>query len=228
MLRRLLAGRPLVTSALTGFGVMALGDAGVQVAADELDVSRVLVTSTWNGAVSPGFYVWYKFIDTVYAGCSAGTEEYCDNDAMTVAEGPAPATPCEAWNGGSAHKVEIATTDNGGMDIAYNAAATVVEAELEKLPGVGAVNVLRSLVDEEGGYLWTASFVENDGNVGAMQCKKKDFVATNAACDASTVVDGNVLAGSFMHFLCVYNYIVPFPYDGVRLPWQGALDDGAS
>ena len=66
MLRRLLAGRPLVTSALTGFGVMALGDAGVQVAADE-DVSRVLVTSTWNGAVSPGFYVWYKFIDTVYA-----------------------------------------------------------------------------------------------------------------------------------------------------------------
>ena len=67
MLRRLLAGRPLVTSALTGFGVMALGDTGVQVAADELDVSRVLVTSTWNGAVSPGFYVWYKFIDTVYA-----------------------------------------------------------------------------------------------------------------------------------------------------------------
>ena len=33
-----------------------------------------------------------------------------------------------------------------------------------------------------------------------------------------------VLGGSFMHFLCDYNYILPFPYDGDALPLQRALD----
>lgn len=32
----------------------------------------------------------------------------------------------------------------------------------------------------------------------------------------------HVLAGSFMHFLCIFWYIVPFPYEGIPPPWAMA------
>ena len=40
-----------------------------------------------------------------------------------------------------------------------------MQAELNRIPGVTAAGVTRSLVDLQGGYYWTVSFDGNNGNL---------------------------------------------------------------
>ena len=60
--------RPLSVAAATGFGVMGLGDAGVQrLQKQEVDWERTAVASTYNGAISPFFALWYRFLDGAFS-----------------------------------------------------------------------------------------------------------------------------------------------------------------
>ena len=61
---------PLTSASLTGFGVMALGDAAAQrcSGAESIDAKRNLVSSVYNGLASPAFYKWYRLMD-----CGFGT-----------------------------------------------------------------------------------------------------------------------------------------------------------
>lgn len=69
LLRRASVARPLTTAASTGFAVMSVGDAAVQMATESrIDSNRILVTSLYNGAVSPLWYKWYRFMDALIPG----------------------------------------------------------------------------------------------------------------------------------------------------------------
>lgn len=64
---------PVGTSALTGFAVMGVGDAAVQLGADGMvDAQRVLISSSYNGFVySPFMHLWWGKLDVWFPGRSA-------------------------------------------------------------------------------------------------------------------------------------------------------------
>ena len=56
-------------SGLDPYKKAALGDAGVQCArTEEVNVARTALVSTYNGAVSPMFYLWYQRLDRIWPG----------------------------------------------------------------------------------------------------------------------------------------------------------------
>ncbi|KAK3248037.1 hypothetical protein CYMTET_42483 [Cymbomonas tetramitiformis] len=58
---------PRTVAAGTGFAVMGLGDASVQALLEpKLDFHRNLVSSTYNGLISPIFYSWYAYMDRIW------------------------------------------------------------------------------------------------------------------------------------------------------------------
>ncbi|KAG4226736.1 hypothetical protein PC116_g24861, partial [Phytophthora cactorum] len=103
-------------------------------------------------------------------------------------------------------KVEIKMLDWGG----FNAANTFVNAatataaqlttDLNRLPVFGNVLVSQSIVDEQGGYIWTVAFEDSQGNLPQFICAvdPNTFTATYSGCETDTLTDGNVLSGSFL------------------------------
>lgn len=60
---------PLTSSAITGFGVMAIGDGAVQLGGDgSVDVRRNFVVSTFNAGFSPIVFAWLRVLDRRWPG----------------------------------------------------------------------------------------------------------------------------------------------------------------
>ncbi|KAG6950449.1 hypothetical protein JG688_00014155 [Phytophthora aleatoria] len=57
-----------------------------------------------------------------------------------------------------------------------------------------------SLVDEQGGYIWTVAFKDSEGNLPQFICAVDSIFesAAGAGCETDTLTDGNVLSGSFL------------------------------
>ncbi|KAG6950482.1 hypothetical protein JG688_00014143, partial [Phytophthora aleatoria] len=101
-------------------------------------------------------------------------------------------------------KVEIKMLDWGG----FNAANTFVNAatataaqlttDLNRLPVFGNVLVSQSIVDEQGGYIWTVAFEDSQGNLPQFICAvdPNTFTATDSGCETDTLTDGNVLSAA--------------------------------
>lgn len=74
-LRRLQVAWPLTNAACTGFVVMSAGDAAAQLAAGatQIDRSRNLIASSFNGCASPCFFRWYRLMDWIAPGTALRT-----------------------------------------------------------------------------------------------------------------------------------------------------------
>ncbi len=69
MYRAFQKARPRLASVVTGFGVMSVGDLAVQqLDSRDTDVQRNLVSSTYNGLVSPFLLAWWNHLDRVFPG----------------------------------------------------------------------------------------------------------------------------------------------------------------
>ena len=66
----------------------------------------------------------------------------------------------------------VSTTSEGGITgvFQHDVSASVMQTELNKIPGVTSAGVTRSLVDLQGGYYWTISFDGNNGNLVQTVC----------------------------------------------------------
>lgn len=77
VLRRASSVRPLTAGAGTGFVVMAAGDAASQLLVSppgtKVNLQRNLTSATYNGMVSPAFYMWYRTMDRMIPGTTART-----------------------------------------------------------------------------------------------------------------------------------------------------------
>ncbi|ETL49307.1 hypothetical protein L916_01186, partial [Phytophthora nicotianae] len=83
---------------------------------------------------------------------------------------------------------------------AASATAAQLTTDLAQLPVFGDVLVSQSLVDEQGGYIWTVAFKDSEGNLPQFICAVDPTFksAAGAGCETDTLTDGNVLSGSFL------------------------------
>jgi hypothetical protein len=75
--------------------------------------------------------------------------------------------------------------------------ATVRPLRGDVVPGVGQVDVSRSLQDSQEGYTWSVTFLSAIGNIKQLQVKSF-LQGLNANISISTFQDGNELRGSFV------------------------------
>mmetsp|Transcript_57856 Transcript_57856/g.123033 ORF Transcript_57856/g.123033 Transcript_57856/m.123033 type:complete len:184 (-) Transcript_57856:218-769(-) len=61
---------PVRMSLLTGFGVMATGDALIQSSQGPLDLQRNVIVSIYSGATAPVFFYWWRYLDSLWPGTS--------------------------------------------------------------------------------------------------------------------------------------------------------------
>mmetsp|Transcript_21715 Transcript_21715/g.64030 ORF Transcript_21715/g.64030 Transcript_21715/m.64030 type:complete len:185 (-) Transcript_21715:320-874(-) len=60
---------PMSTSALTGMGVLALGDSAVQLTVDgKVDPARNAIASLYNAVAAPVLYLWWQYLDRRWPG----------------------------------------------------------------------------------------------------------------------------------------------------------------
>ncbi|KAG6948940.1 hypothetical protein JG687_00015171, partial [Phytophthora cactorum] len=103
-------------------------------------------------------------------------------------------------------QVLISMVDYGGFNplntfvSAASATAAQLTTDLAQLPVFGDVLVSQSLVDEQGGYIWTVAFKDSEGNLPQFICAVDSIFesAAGAGCETDTLTDGNVLSGSFL------------------------------
>jgi hypothetical protein len=92
--------------------------------------------------------------------------------------------------------------NDGGLDLSVSiTTAASLKVELERLPAslVGYAHTSQSLLDDQGGQSWTMSFAAIEGDIDEMYCSlSSDTDASGAACVVETIVDGNVLGGTFL------------------------------
>ncbi|EQC27008.1 hypothetical protein SDRG_15222 [Saprolegnia diclina VS20] len=117
-----------------------------------------------------------------------------------------------------------------GFFAAATASASVLQADIARLPiGGPSVYASASLPDDQGGTQWTIVFDQVSGNVPQWICSADaTFSAVSGAtCASATIVDGNVLGGSF---LLGASDPIPFDADEVTMTsilqqqsWVGAV-----
>jgi len=74
--------------------------------------------------------------------------------------------------------------------LAFDAAARDVEVALEELSTVGDVTVVRSLMDENRGFVWTVSFLTELGNVDMILFDNYDMTGTVVTGVVSELITG--------------------------------------
>ncbi|DAZ98274.1 TPA: hypothetical protein N0F65_008959 [Lagenidium giganteum] len=123
--------------------------------------------------------------------------------------------------------VTISTVDEGGFNPvntfvdATGATAAQLAQDLGRLPIFRPVLTTRSLVDQQGGYIWTAVFNDTLGNLPQLICAvDATFTATtNTKCETFTLTDGNALSGSF-----VIEASTPLSFDASAADVKSALE----
>jgi len=89
-------------------------------------------------------------------------------------------------------------------DIPYDASAAEMQSHLESLDAIGAVSVLRSMVDEQNGFSWEVEFLSdsNGGDIESMKVHGDGLRTSNsiggAKIEAVGGRDGSYIAGTFI------------------------------
>mgnify|MGYP002822130473 CR=1 FL=1 len=124
----------------------------------------------------------------------------------------------------------------GGYDLRPNHAlgdAAKVKSQLELLPGLAVEISSVSLPDHEEGAVFTLVFDAPVGDVRALACGESAQMAdTAAACEVTTVVDGNALGGTggmviALGFAVAMNFGSYWFSDRLVLKMHGAREVGA-
>jgi len=123
------------------------------------------------------------------------TIQYTSAD-FTLTSSPG-ASPCATWAGGSSPTVTLTQLDTATADLDQSSTAAQVATEVGKLPPAGgAVNVVRSLADDQGGFRWTLAFVSRRTNLPQSTCTMTGAHASTL-CGASTLTQGNTVGDGF-------------------------------
>mmetsp|Transcript_19232 Transcript_19232/g.32040 ORF Transcript_19232/g.32040 Transcript_19232/m.32040 type:complete len:7480 (+) Transcript_19232:1-22440(+) len=159
-------------------------------------ITTVEVVRTWEESDSA-----YSFT-VVFINPDTGVS------TLTVVEGPEDGSPCRAWVPiANTYKASTSTLDAAGEDLDYQMTPEQLKQQLDKLPNLKSVETQRSIVDSNGGYLWTVGFESDGGNLNPMICTSSgEFV-----CTVDTVTDGNELGGFFtLQFASESTVNIPF------------------
>ncbi|KAK1941929.1 Titin [Phytophthora citrophthora] len=164
------------------------------------NIDKVYVTRERNYTVAPNGFIYQIFFhgNGVY-----GTVELLDFVKCTDFQTQEKNVLTTVGVNG---KVLISMVDYGGFDplntfvTAVSATADQLTTDLKQLPVFGDVLVSQSLVDQQGGYIWTVAFKDSDGNLPQFICGVDTVFKTGAgaACETDTLTDGNVLSGSLL------------------------------
>lgn len=73
---------------------------------------------------------------------------------------------------------------------------------LQAMPNVQSVAVTRSGPDEEGGYIWTITFLSPAGAVPQLSLATSSLTGAGAGVLINTPVPGNVISGYFTLQVC--------------------------
>ncbi|RLN90850.1 hypothetical protein BBJ28_00020993, partial [Nothophytophthora sp. Chile5] len=188
------------TSGCIAFDALAATMEATLEAMDNID--KVFVTREQDAEVAPNGFIYRIFfygngvygevnlLDFTQTNCAAFQTQ--ENNALTAT--------------GVGGKVDISMVDQGGFDAsntfvnAAEATAAQLTTDLDRLPNFGDVLVSQSLVDEQGGYVWTVAFEDSEGNLPQFICAVDAMFATStgAGCETDTLTDGNALSGSFV------------------------------
>ncbi|GAB9464893.1 hypothetical protein Gpo141_00002316 [Globisporangium polare] len=185
------------------------------------NVDYVYVTRTVDPMLAPNGYIYRIFFygNGVYGDVNLLQFTMCtpfqtqENNVLTAQD----------VNGA----VTISMVDPGGFDPAntfVNAATATADQlnrDLDRLPVFGDVIVSQSLVDQQGGFVWTIAFKDSEGDLPQFICAGDAvFTATvGSGCETSTLTDGNVLSGSF-----VIESSVPISFDANAVAVKAALE----
>jgi hypothetical protein len=114
-----------------------------------------------------------------------------------------------------------------------------LESKLSAMQNIGAVKVERTqLKNKAGGYIWTITFLSNDGDIDLLSCNKTmvhptkrvsgDSTGNGIHCTPKTVVNGSFIGGTFV---VTYPYVDTASHDDTvtnyntaALPWN--VDEG--
>ncbi|RLN26461.1 hypothetical protein BBJ28_00021725, partial [Nothophytophthora sp. Chile5] len=188
------------TSGCIAFDALASTMEATLEAMDNID--KVFVTREQDAEIAPngfiyriffygnGVYGKVKLLEYTQTNCAAFQTQ--ENNALTAT--------------GVGGKVDISMVDQGGFDASntfVNAAeetAAQLTTDLDRLPKFGDVLVSQSLVDEQGGYVWTVAFEDSEGDLPQFICAVDTVFAASAGagCETDTLTDGNALSGSFV------------------------------
>lgn len=187
------------------------------------NIDKVYVSRTTDSDRAPNGYIYRIFF--------YGNGVYGDIDQMT-----AVMTGCTDFqtqennvlttNGVNA-RVDVNMVDAGGFN-SHNTFADPTQdtaddlaIDLDRLPVFGNVLVSQSLVDEQGGYMWTVAYKDSEGNLPPFICAVDDDFAAmpGATCETETLTDGNTLSGSF-----VIEASVPILFDASAADMKLALE----
>ncbi|KAE8981594.1 hypothetical protein PF011_g21959, partial [Phytophthora fragariae] len=185
------------------------------------NIDKVFVTRSRDATVAPNGFIYQIFFhgNGVYGdvnllepvGCT--TFQTQEKNALTAV--------------GVNDQVLISMVDYGGFNAsntfvnAASATAAQLTADLDQLPVFGDVLVSQSLVDEQGGYIWTVAFKDSEGNLPQFICAVETTftAATGSGCETDTLTDGNVLSGSFL-----IEASAPIPFDADAGTMKTALE----
>jgi hypothetical protein len=83
--------------------------------------------------------------------------------------------------------------------IPFDASASVMKSSIEKIRGMGIVDVTRSPPDGQGGYTWMITFVENNGDIPKLFISSS-LTGKNVNISVKEAVKGNQIAGTYQLF----------------------------
>ncbi|OWZ23436.1 Titin isoform N2B [Phytophthora megakarya] len=164
------------------------------------NIDKVHVTQERNSTVAPNGFIYHIIFhgNGVYGDVNVLDFVVC-TDFQTQEKNALTNVDVEG-------KVLISMLDYGGFNThnifvdAATATAVQLTTDLGNLPVFGNVLVSQSLVDQQGGYVWTIAFNELEGNLPQFICAVDPVFKTvlGAACGTDTLTDGNVLSGTFV------------------------------
>jgi len=99
------------------------------------------------------------------------------------------------------YAVDVERVQAAGFDLPFSAGAARVKEQLDLLsPTVDKpMHSAVSVFDDQDGLTWTLTFGANDGDVPQLACNVDTvFPERTARCEATTMVDGNTLGGTFL------------------------------
>ncbi|KAG6623132.1 Titin isoform N2B [Phytophthora cinnamomi] len=186
------------------------------------NIDKVFVTRTRDASIALNGFVYQIFFhgNGVYGDVNLLEFVACNTTFQTLERN---ALTDVGVNG----QVSISMVDYGGFNAAntFVDAATATAAELttdlDRLPVFGDVLVSQSLVDEQGGYLWTVAFNDSEGDLPQFICAvDATFTAAiGTGCETGTLTDGNVLSGSFL-----IEASAPIPFNADAGTMKAALE----